>query len=120
MELPLLSLVLPLSPFVPTGVYSFVLGVVDRAGNVQRVRRFVFFDDDPDDVTVKESGALYVASATVETDYQWLVSVGGGRDESRTPVSLVWTDHFANDHHFNQGMLKAIATYSSADIPSGE
>ena len=103
----------------PTGVYSIVLTVVDNGGNIRLSRRFVFFDDDPYDVTIKgNSSTMRVLSATQETDYLWLTNLdsSGGT----TSVILDWQNHFINEHHHNQGLLKPIGSYLSTTIDPGE
>ncbi|XP_022103276.1 uncharacterized protein LOC110986013 isoform X2 [Acanthaster planci] len=98
------------------GVYSFILSAIDNAGNVKLSRRFVFFDDDLDDVTVKNNSPLRVVSATAETNYLWLTNLdSSGRT---TPVQLAWTGHFTNVHHHNQGLLKPIGFYVAGTIDS--
>ncbi|XP_022102003.1 uncharacterized protein LOC110985345 [Acanthaster planci] len=95
--------------FPHVGVYSIILDVVDNAGNVKRSRRFVFFDDDPDDVTTRSDAPLRVVSATPETSYKWLTSLdsSGGT----TSVRLDWTNHFTNVRHHSEGLLKGIGYY---------
>ena len=78
----------------------------------------MFFDDNPDDVTIQSDSPLRVISATAETNYEWLTSLdsSGGT----TSVQLAWTGHFTNVHHHNQGLLKPIGSYVSGTIDSGE
>ncbi|XP_038050911.1 uncharacterized protein LOC119724062 [Patiria miniata] len=99
---------------VSTGVYSIVLTTVDNAGNFRLSRRFVFFDDDPDDVTMQNNASVRLLSATEETDYEWLIDLdsSGGM----TSVVLDWTNRFINIHHLNQGFLKPIGSYVNATI----
>ncbi|XP_038062737.1 uncharacterized protein LOC119733220 [Patiria miniata] len=98
------------------GVYSIVLSVVDNAGNVRLSRRFVFFDDDPHDVTLQDDSSLRVVSATAETNYVWMTSLdsSGGM----TSVQLDWTNRFMNAPHHNQGLLKPIGSYVAGTIDS--
>ncbi|XP_038050910.1 uncharacterized protein LOC119724061 [Patiria miniata] len=99
---------------VSTRVYSIVLTTVDNAGNFRLSRRFVFFDDDPDDVTMQNNASVRLLSATKETDYEWLIDLdsSGGM----TSVVLDWTNRFINIHHLNQGFLKPIGSYVNATI----
>ncbi|XP_022100380.1 uncharacterized protein LOC110984469 isoform X2 [Acanthaster planci] len=98
------------------GVYSIVLAVVDHAGNVKRSRRFVFFDNDPNDVTIQSDSPLRVVSATAETNFTWLTNLESGR--GTTTVGLDWTGHFINVNHHNQGFLKPIGSYAAGTIHS--
>ncbi|XP_038071216.1 uncharacterized protein LOC119740085 [Patiria miniata] len=99
-----------------TGVYSIVLSVFDKAGNAQLTRRFVFFDDDPDDVTIQSHAVLRVLSANADTDYVWITNLGPARGS--TSVVLDWRNRFANTRHHSQGLLKPIGLYASGDIES--
>ncbi|XP_038057739.1 uncharacterized protein LOC119729229 [Patiria miniata] len=98
------------------GVYSIVLSVVDNAGNVKLSRRFVFFDDNPHDVTLQDDSSLRVVSATAETNYVWMTNLdsSGGM----TSVQLDWTNRFMNAPHHNQGLLKPIGSYVAGTIDS--
>ncbi|XP_038077172.1 uncharacterized protein LOC119745020 [Patiria miniata] len=98
------------------GVYSVVLSVVDNAGNVKQSRRFVFFDDDPDDITIQSNFSLCVVSATEETDFVWLTNLDPSK--GATSVQLDWTGHFVNERHLNQGWLKPIGSYVGGTIDS--
>ncbi|XP_022105050.1 uncharacterized protein LOC110986986 isoform X2 [Acanthaster planci] len=96
------------------GVYSVVLAVVDNVSNIKRSRRFVLFDNDPNDVTILSDSPLHVVSATSETNFTWLTNLesGGGT----TTVRLDWTGHFINANHHNQGFLKPIGSYAAGTI----
>ncbi|XP_038077173.1 uncharacterized protein LOC119745021 [Patiria miniata] len=96
------------------GVYSVILSAVDNAGNVKQSRRFVFFDDDSDDVTIQTNFRLCVVSATEETDFVWLTNLDPS--EGATSVQLDWTEHFINERHLNQGWLKPIGSYVGGTI----
>ncbi|XP_022103295.1 uncharacterized protein LOC110986023 [Acanthaster planci] len=97
------------------GVYSVILTVVDNAGNFRLCRRFIFFDNDPSDVTIQTDSPLRVTSASSKTDYLWLTSLNSG---GPTSVDLVWTNRFINVHHVNQGLLKPIGSYTAGFIDS--
>ena len=93
--------------------------MVDNAGNVRLSRRFVLFDGDPNDVTIQgNSTTMRVLSATRETDYVWLTNLesSGGT----TSVILDWQNHFINEYHLNQGLLKPIGSYATETINDGE
>ncbi|XP_038050907.1 uncharacterized protein LOC119724059 [Patiria miniata] len=96
------------------GVYSIVLAAVDNAGNFRLSRRFVFFDDDPNDVTMQNNATVRLLSATEETHYEWLIDLDS--NGGMTSVVLDWTNRFINIHHLNQGLLKPIGSYASATI----
>ncbi|XP_038044290.1 uncharacterized protein LOC119718928 [Patiria miniata] len=96
------------------GVYSVILSVVDNAGNVRQSRRFVFFDNDPDDVTIQSNFSLCVVSATEETDFMWLTNLDPSK--GATSVQLDWTGHFINERHHSQGWLKPIGSYVGGTI----
>ncbi|XP_038077171.1 uncharacterized protein LOC119745019 [Patiria miniata] len=98
------------------GVYSVILSAVDNAGNVKHSRRFVFFDDDPDDITIQSNFSLCVVSATEETDFVWLTNLDPS--EGATFVQLDWTGHFINERHHSQGWLKPIWSYVTGTIDS--
>ena len=94
--------------------------MVDNAGNFRLARRFVFLDDDPNDVTIQDHDTypLRVLSATTETGFEWITALGttGGT----TPVRLDWASHFINLNHHNQGLLKPIGDWVSGSIDVGE
>ena len=92
--------------------------MVDSADNSRLSRRFVFFDDDPNDVTIQDTYPLRVLSATTETNYEWITTLDttGGT----TSVHLDWMNRFANLHHYNQGLLKSIGEWVSGSIDIGE
>ncbi|XP_022088109.1 uncharacterized protein LOC110977889 isoform X2 [Acanthaster planci] len=96
------------------GVYSIVLTASDKSGNTRLSRRFVLFDDDPDDVTTQSHAPLRVLSASTETGYTWVTDLGlpGGT----TPITLSWFEHFTNAHHRSQGLLKPIGSYAGGEI----
>ncbi|XP_038050780.1 uncharacterized protein LOC119723938 isoform X2 [Patiria miniata] len=102
--------------FPHVGVYSIILTTVDNAGNTKLSRRFVFFDDDPNDVTVQNDSPLRVLSATSKSEYVWLTSLGP--DGGTTSVELDWANRFTNAHHHSQGLLKPIGSYVSGHIDS--
>ncbi|XP_071784665.1 uncharacterized protein [Asterias amurensis] len=96
------------------GVYSIVLTAVDNGGNTRLARRFVFLDDDQNDVTIQGTHPLRVLSATTETNFEWITSLDttGGT----TSVPLDWASRFINLHHYNQGLLKPIGDWVSGSI----
>ncbi|XP_071798435.1 uncharacterized protein [Asterias amurensis] len=98
------------------GVYSIVLTAVDNAGNSRLARRFVFLDNDPNDVTIQDhdTNPLRVLSATTETNFEWITALDttGGT----TSVHLDWASHFINSKHHNQGLLKPIGEWGNGSI----
>jgi hypothetical protein len=104
-----------------TGVYSVLMSVVDNAGNVRLTRRFVFYDDDPDDISIHEDSPVRVLSASASTasGRLWQTDLATVR-AGATAVRLDWTGHFANMVHHNQGLLKPIGPYVARDIDNGE
>ncbi|XP_072033178.1 uncharacterized protein [Amphiura filiformis] len=72
------------------GMYSFVLSVVDEAGNQRLARRFVLFDNETPGPTVNEDNPIHVTSATPDTNFLWITKV----EEPLTRIDLTWDGHF--------------------------
>ncbi|XP_038051051.1 uncharacterized protein LOC119724185 [Patiria miniata] len=105
-----LSITLP-----QAGVYSFVLSVVDNLDNVRRCRRFVFLDNDPDDLTVRTDSPMRVQvfSHGWETQGAWLNDI---KPVGSTKLLLDWQGHFTNEMHHSRGLLKPIGVYANGII----
>ncbi|XP_022088082.1 uncharacterized protein LOC110977874 isoform X2 [Acanthaster planci] len=97
------------------GVYSVVLSVVDNVANVRRSRRFVFFDDDQNDVVVEPVSSMRLLSADGVTEYKWL-TVSDWAPSQAPLVRLDWQGHFVNSKHVSQGLLKPIGPYTNGTI----
>ncbi|CAH1242631.1 Hypp6913 [Branchiostoma lanceolatum] len=93
------------------GTYCFVLTVDDVAGNYQRARRFLIYDD-VNNVTVDAHQPLWADSAAVNTSHLWQTdlqdSLGRG-----AKVSLKWPGRYRNLFHHQHKLLAAIEPYDS-------
>ncbi|XP_066299084.1 uncharacterized protein [Branchiostoma lanceolatum] len=91
------------------GTYCFLLTVDDVAGNYQRARRFLIYDD-VNNVTVDTHHPLWVDSAAANTSHLWQTdlqdSLGRG-----TKVSLKWPGRYRNLFHHQHKLLAAIEPY---------
>ncbi|XP_078585869.1 uncharacterized protein LOC144867679 [Branchiostoma floridae x Branchiostoma japonicum] len=98
------------------GTYCFFLTVDDVAGNYQRARRFLIYDD-VNNVTVDAHYPLWADSAGANTSHLWQTdlqdSLGTG-----TKVSLQWPGRYRNLFHDQHKLLAAIEQYDPA-IPDG-
>ncbi|XP_038051300.1 uncharacterized protein LOC119724354 isoform X2 [Patiria miniata] len=97
------------------GVYSIILSVIDNAGNAKLSRRFVFFDDDPNDVTIQNDNPMRILSASSRSNYVWQTNLNSG---GTTSVEIQWTNRFINLYYVNQGLLKPIGSYIGGNIES--
>ncbi|CAG2236358.1 unnamed protein product [Mytilus edulis] len=87
------------------GMYSMILTSIDKAGNHQSARCFVFYDD-ISVVDIKHTKRIKVNEASAKTNYTW-VSVDD------VELSVTWTDRFLNERHENHGWLYGVAAYVS-------
>eukprot|EP00058_Branchiostoma_floridae_P023180 XP_002608670.1 hypothetical protein BRAFLDRAFT_73893 [Branchiostoma floridae] len=98
------------------GTYCFFLTVDDVAGNYQRARRFLIYDD-VNNVTVDTLYPLWADSAAANTSHLWQTdlqdSLGTG-----TKVSLKWPGRYRNLFHDQHKLLAAIEQYDPP-IPEG-
>ncbi|XP_022088193.1 uncharacterized protein LOC110977952 [Acanthaster planci] len=94
------------------GVYSVVLSVIDNVDNVRRSRRFVFFDDNRNDVTIDPTAPMRVLSHDGATEYGW-VSFPDSSPKRDKWLRLDWQGHFLNKRHVNKGLLKPIGPFAN-------
>ncbi|XP_035698716.1 uncharacterized protein LOC118431582 [Branchiostoma floridae] len=91
------------------GTYCFLLTVNDVAGNYQRARRFLIYDD-VNNVTVDAHQPLWTDSAAANTSHLWQTnlqnSLGAG-----TKVSLKWPGRYRNLFHHQHKLLASIEPY---------
>ena len=101
------------------GVYSVVLSVFDNEDNIRRSRRFVFFDNVQNDVTIDPNTPMRVLPLDGATEDRW-VTFSDSTPWWGRRVQLDWKGHFLNGRHVNQGLLKPIGSFANGIIDAGE
>ncbi|ESO88603.1 hypothetical protein LOTGIDRAFT_234473 [Lottia gigantea] len=84
------------------GVYSVILAVVDKAGNVRLTRRCLIFEDKNHVSTVQNTN-LTPTSALPSTNYTW--------QQKHGPVTIDWENRYVNTKHHNGKYLAGIQDY---------
>ncbi|XP_078573997.1 uncharacterized protein LOC144860568 isoform X2 [Branchiostoma floridae x Branchiostoma japonicum] len=91
------------------GTYCFLLTVDDVAGNYQRARRFLIYDD-VNNVTVDAHQPLWADSAAVNTSHLWQTNLQNSLGTG-TKISLKWPGRYRNLFHHQHKLLAAIEPY---------
>ena len=98
-----------ISIFLPTdGPYSFVLQVMDEAGNLQYARRLLLFDT-TSRLTVNPNLPLTITSAIPQTGYIW-------QNSSVPNVTVAGKGHFYNTNLQATNWLAPVANFTGAAI----
>ncbi|XP_078575733.1 uncharacterized protein LOC144861637 [Branchiostoma floridae x Branchiostoma japonicum] len=92
------------------GTYCFLLTVDDVAGNYQRARRFLIYDD-VNNVTVDAHQPLWADSAAVNTSRLWQTNLQNSLGTG-SKVSLKWPGRYRNLFHHQHKLLAAIEPYN--------
>ncbi|KAI0220739.1 hypothetical protein LSAT2_027792 [Lamellibrachia satsuma] len=93
---------------IQPGIYCVLLTVFDNAGNSQRARRFVIFDNTSSvSVTGDVGRTLTVEGAIKGLSGSWLTSTQNQLNEGES-VRLSWKSHFANVFHQTRKILSRI------------
>lgn len=89
-----------------SGMYSFILNVIDTANNTQYARTLVLYDP-TSNITLTKS-PLLATSAEPETNYRWQNNLSNN-------IMMSWKGHFQNKFHDANKLLNPVARYQNFD-----
>ncbi|XP_062612374.1 uncharacterized protein LOC134274137 [Saccostrea cucullata] len=87
-----------------SGMYSFILNVIDRANNVQYARTLVLYDP-TSNITLSKLPFM-ARSAEAETNFQW-------QNNLDKDIIMSWKGHFQNKFHEDNKLLNPVAQYKN-------
>lgn len=86
-----------------SGMYSYILNVIDRANNSQYARTLVLYDTQSS-ITTDDSLPMVATSAAEETNYKW-------QNNLTNLISVSWKSHFRNDFLESNKLLRPVSPY---------
>lgn len=90
-----------------SGMFSFILNVIDNANNTQYARTLVLYD--PKSNVTLSSSQFFATTAEQETNYRWQKNLNSN-------ISMSWKGHFQNKFHHDEGLLNPVARYLHYDF----
>lgn len=97
--------------YVPkqSGMFSFILNVIDNANNTQYARTLVLYD--PLSSVTVSSNPFFATTAEQETNYRWQKNL-------HSNITMSWKGHFQNKFHHDGGLLNPVTRYLHYDFLS--
>lgn len=86
-----------------SGMYSYILNVIDRANNSQYARTLVLYDA-KSSITTDDSSPMVATSAAEETNNKW-------QNNLTNLISVSWKSHFRNDFLESNKLLRPVSPY---------